>query len=249
MAGKKYTEEHRVVYYETNITGTMNIGTLVDLCMLVSMDQSALLGISTERLDHMGYGWVIMQNIIDVVRLPKEHENIKITTQATSYNRLFCYRNFYVHDKQGEEIVHMHTVFALMDKAKRKIARIQKEIVGPYEGDYSTKIERLAVPHLADKVDYSNQYHVRFMDIDSNQHVNNVHYYEWMLDTLPMEFLQNHEIKHLNIVYKNEVRYGESVESNTQLINDHQTLHEIKVGNKLSCTAEVEWQSFNSKKS
>ena len=249
MAGKKYTEEHRVVYYETNITGTMNIGTLVDLCMLVSMDQSALLGISTERLDYMGYGWVIMQNIIDVVRLPKEHENIKITTQATSYNRLFCYRNFYVHDEQGEEIVHMHTVFALMSKAKRKIARIQKEIVGPYEGDYSTKIERLAVPHLADKVDYSNQYHVRFMDIDSNQHVNNVHYYEWMLDTLPMEFLQSHEIKHLNIVYKNEVRYGESVESNTQLINDYQTLHEIKVGNKLSCTAEVEWQPFNSKKS
>ena len=146
MPGKKYTEEHKVVYFETNVTGRLNIGNLVDLCMLVSTDQSSNLGISTEKLDSMGYGWIVSQNIIDVKRLPVDHEKVKITTQAESYNRYFCYRDFMMEDEQGEEIVKMHTVFCLMDKEKRKIARIKDEIVGPYEGDYTMKVERLAVP-------------------------------------------------------------------------------------------------------
>ena len=61
MPGKKYTEEHKVVYFETNVTGRLNIGNLVDLCMLVSTDQSSNLGISTEKLDSMGYIFFLAQ--------------------------------------------------------------------------------------------------------------------------------------------------------------------------------------------
>ena len=103
MPGKKYTEEHKVVYFETNVTGRLNIGNLVDLCMLVSTDQSSNLGISTEKLDSMGYGWIVSQNIIDVKRLPVDHEKVKITTQAESYNRYFCYRDFMMEDEQGRD--------------------------------------------------------------------------------------------------------------------------------------------------
>lgn len=243
MSGKKYTEEHQVVYYETNVTGRLNIGNLVDLCMLVSTIQSEKLGVSTEKLDEMGYGWIVTQNLIDVTRLPKEHEKIKITTVAKSYNRYFCYRDFYMHDENNQEIVHMHTVFALMDKKQRKIARIKDEIIGPYEGEYTTKLERLANPRAVENVDYDKRYRVRFMDIDSNQHVNNIHYFDWMLDTLPEEFLKTHEVQHFNIVYKNEVRYGEVVDSKTEFLQDENvSLHQITVGDKLSCVAEVKWQ-------
>lgn len=245
MSGKEYSEEHRVVYYETNITGRLNIGNLVDLCMLVSTNQSEKLGVSTEKLDELGYGWIVTQNVIDIKRLPLEHETIKITTVARSYNRYFCYRDFYMHDEQGKEIVHMHTVFALMDKEKRKIARISDEIIGPFEGDYTTKLERLATPQSVERKDYSKQYRVRFMDIDSNQHVNNIHYFDWMLDTLPEEFLETHEVKHLNIVYKNEVYYGKIIESNAQFLDDQQkSLHEIKFDDTLSCVAEIEWRTI-----
>lgn len=245
MPGKAYTEEHEVVYYETNVTGHLNIGNLVDLCMLVSTDQSRKLGISTEKLDEMGYGWIVTQNIIDIKRLPVDHEKIKITTVAKSYNRYFCYRDFYMQDENDEEIVHMHTVFSLMDKSKRKIARIKEEIVGPYEGDYTTKLERLETPTQIKHIDFNKKYRVRFTDIDSNQHVNNIHYFEWMLDTLPKDFLMTHEVKHLNVMYKNEVRYGEVVDSNTQLLEDEQkTHHEIKVSDKISCIADVQWQAI-----
>ena len=247
MPGKKYTEEHKVVYFETNVTGRLNIGNLVDLCMLVSTNQSSNLGISTEKLDSMGYGWIVSQNIIDVKRLPVDHEKVKITTQAESYNRYFCYRDFMMEDEQGEEIVKMHTVFCLMDKEKRKIARIKDEIVGPYEGDYTTKVERLAVPPVLkpEEAEITKKYRVRFMDIDSNQHVNNIHYFDWMLDTLPEEFLRTHEVKQFNIVYKNEVRSGEVVDSLTHFDEERlESIHEIRVGDKVSCTAKVEWQEL-----
>lgn len=247
MSGDKYTEEHKVVYYETNVTGRLNIGNLVDLCMLTSTDQCAYLGISEERLDEMGYGWIISQNIIDVHRLPVEHEKVSISTQALSYNRYFCYRDFIMKDSDGVEIVKMHTVFCLMDKKKRKIVRIQDEIVAPFKAEYTTKVERLPVPPVisSKEVEFSQKYRVRFMDIDNNQHVNNVHYFDWMIDTLPEDFLRTHEVKQFNIVYKNEVRYGDTVDSLSQVDLDNcESIHEIKIGDKVSCTAKVQWQKL-----
>lgn len=245
MSGKQYTENHKVIYYETNVTGKLNIGNLVDLCMLVSTNQSEKLGVSNEKLDEMGLGWVVTQNIIDVKRLPQEHETVKITTIAQAYNRYFCYRDFYMYDENDQEIVHMHTIFALMDKTKRKIVCIKNEVIDPYEGDYTTKLERLPNPEKINHIDYQKEYRVRFMDIDSNQHVNNVHYFDWMLDTLPEEFLRTHEVKKINIIYKNEVRYGEVVESNTEYITSQNiSLHEIKVKDKISCIAEVHWRNL-----
>ena len=83
------------------------------------------------------------------------------------------------------------------------------------------------------------------MDIDSNQHVNNIHYFDWMLDTLPEEFLRTHEVKQFNIVYKNEVRSGEVVDSLTHFDKERlESIHEIRVGDKVSCTAKVEWQEL-----
>jgi acyl-ACP thioesterase len=51
--------------------------------------------------------------------------------------------------------------------------------------------------------------YIRKSDIDNNNHVNNVKYLEWMLDSTDDNILNNHNIKSISIEYKKEVIYSD----------------------------------------
>lgn len=246
MESKGFSEKHRVTYYETDMNGTVGLGRLVDLMMLSCNDQSDAVGLSSEKVNQMGLGWIVTQNMIDIKRLPRRNETIYITTHAKSYNCYFCYRDFWIHDIRKQELAHMHTVFALMDQNERKIVRIPENLIEPYHSEYATKIERLPLPKELERIDRQKEYEVRFWDIDINQHVNNVHYFEWMLDALDLDFLIKYQPVSMNIEYKKEIRYGQKAVSQAQItmtgVETVTTFHEIKVNDELSCRAVCDWK-------
>lgn len=246
MSAKTFSEDHRVVYYETNVTGVIGIGRLVDLMILVSGDQSDSLGVTDQRLSELGLGWVVTQHVMDITRQPRANEVVTISTKAQEYNRFFCYRDFWVTDQEGQQLVKMHSVFVLMDRTKRKIVRLPQEIIAPYESEYTKKIERLAAPQPVNDATASKKYRVRFMDIDGNHHVNNVHYFDWMLDALPADFLLNHRLTKMNIQYRQEVYYGATVSSQVELDQDELiTKHVITTEDEKNCNAECHWEKIS----
>ncbi|KRL02882.1 acyl-acyl carrier protein thioesterase [Liquorilactobacillus capillatus DSM 19910] len=220
---------------------------LVNIMMLASQDQSNELGITVKKVNDLGLGWVVTQHIITVKRMPQIYEKVMVATEAASYNRYFCYRDFWIKSEAGEELAKMHTVFVLMDQNKRKIARVLPELIEPYASDYTKKIERLPDPgKIVTTAQVRNKkYQVRFMDIDSNQHVNNAHYFDWMMDVLPADFLLTHLLTKMNIKYKQEVHYGDVVASDAQISGDVKTVHRIKTDKGLCCTAECSWVKHN----
>ena len=46
-------------------------------------------------------------------------KKVTITTEAVSYNKIFCYRNFYITDETGQQIMLFKTTYALMDYETR----------------------------------------------------------------------------------------------------------------------------------
>ena len=244
MVANRYNEKHRVVFYETDVTKNINIGMLVDLMMLASENQSEQLGIGTDKVNDLGYGWVITQHVLEIERLPKVNEEVKIWTEADSYNKYFCYREFGIDDLDDNPLVRMHTIFVLMDFKNRKISQIVPELIIPFGATETPKVKRYKNVKKIKEIDNHKKYQVRFMDIDSNHHVNNVHYFDWMLDTLDYGFLSKHTLKKINIQYKQEITYGDIVTSNVQIINSNDTIttfHEVKNNDKVSCLAECEW--------
>ena len=244
MVAKRYNEKHQVVFYETDVTKNINIGMLVDLMMLASENQSEQLGIGTDKVHDLGYGWGITLHVLEIERLPKINEEVKIWTEADSYNKYFCYREFGIDDMDDNPLVRMHTIFVLMDFKNRKISQIVPELIIPFGATETPKVKRYKNVKKIKEIDNHKKYQVRFMDIDSNHHVNNVHYFDWMLDTLDYDFLSKHTLKKINIQYKQEITYGDIVTSNVQIINSNDTittLHEVKNNDKVSCLAECEW--------
>ena len=52
---------------------------------------------------------------------------------------------------------------------------------------------------------------VRYSDIDTNMHVNNVKYVSWALETVPKDIVLNYELKNVKVTYEKETTYGETI--------------------------------------
>ncbi|MCB5951590.1 acyl-[acyl-carrier-protein] thioesterase [Enterococcus sp. BWT-B8] len=241
--GKSYTMPYEVAYYDGDITKRMTLPSMLAVVIKTSEEQSALLGRGAEFVAGFGLGWVITNYEIEIKRLPMVGENIQITTQAMSYNKYFCYRNFWIHDEAGEECVQIKTTFVLMNKKNRKMSNVLEEIIAPYE---SEKIKKIYRNEKIEKIESGifHNYRVRFFDIDGNQHVNNAIYFNWLLDVLGYEFLSKHQPLRVNVKFDKEVEYGHEVESHYEVLENETgpwTRHEIRIEDQLYCEANIQW--------
>ncbi|MTV82401.1 acyl-[acyl-carrier-protein] thioesterase [Secundilactobacillus folii] len=222
MGASTFSEQHQITFYEADVTNTVTPAMLVNMIILASEHQTTALGVGSDVVAKQGLGWVVTQYKMDITRLPKADETITLTTRATCYNRYFAFREFWVHDSDGKECVHVESIWVTMDHETRKIVTIPANIIEPFESEKVKMIPRLARPKkLTDRDQLlSKKYRVRYFDIDGNGHVNNARYFDWLLDALPMSFLTRHDLTGINIRFENEVQYHHMVTSEATLLTD-----------------------------
>ncbi|BAL61565.1 thioesterase [Melissococcus plutonius] len=243
---KKFTNYYEVAYYDVDVTRSMKIPSMLSVIIKTSEDQCDLLGCGEDFVASFGLGWIITNYEIQISRIPKAGEKIAITTQATAYNKYFCYRNFWIHDELGNECVFVKSTFVLMDQKNRKMHNVLPELIEPFECEKikniyrGEKIQKIRNDHSS-----SSFYKVRFFDIDGNKHVNNAIYFNWLLDVLDYDFLMNYQPTKINIRFDKEVEYGQEIESHYEIEENETekiTKHEIRIGQQTCCTANIFWK-------
>lgn len=234
---------YEIAYYDTDMTGKMTLEAMIRVAILVSEKQSTALFRDARYLKPLNLGWVITQYDLEVTRYPKTFEKLVFYTQATSWNKFFCYRDFWLQDEAGTRIATIHSTFVLMDLTSRKIKTVTEEIIAPFGGVKENKIYR--GEKLPPLMNASGQdYRVRYFDLDGNQHVNNAKYFNWLLDPLEKDFLKGHEVKKAYVRFDKEVMYGESIISQHEFLEENVTLHQIKTAGNLCAEAKIWWQEI-----
>ncbi|WPC21336.1 thioesterase [Pediococcus inopinatus] len=250
MAGKKFSEEHRLVYYDGDRTSRTSMPMLINLMVLASEDQSELLGVGTSEVLKYGVGWVVTQYSIQINALPEIGTTIRLSTEATAHNKFFCERHFGIEDEAGQPLITANSNFVQMNHETRKMGKLIPALIDPYGSDEVKRLARLPrVQKITDGQELlTKQYSVRYFDLDTNGHVNNSHYFEWLLDVLPADFLQTHMPTHLNIQYHKEIQYGHTVVSEvgktTGENGETKTLHRMSVNGEVYCEADCTWSSI-----
>ncbi len=248
MTAKTFSETHTIPYYEGNVTNHMTLAMLLNVVILVSEHQNETLGVDHKQLiNNYGTGWIVTSYSIKINQMPAIDQTIKLTTRGTSYNKYFAFREFWIEDEAGNELVKIDSIWVLMNEKTRKVTTIDSEVIAPYESENVKKVPRLPRPEkIGSDLDFSKKYQVRSNDIDFNGHVNNAHYLDWMVDVLPMDFIIGHTPVQVDIRFENEVKYGRWVESAaTQETNDAgmiKTVHCIKSGEDTSAIATIIWR-------
>ena len=94
---------------------------------------------------------------------------------------------------------------------------------------------------------YSKEYSIRYSDIDSNGHVNNVRYMEMAIDTLPRSILNEYDLFNIKVLFKKETTDGDTVHISSEVINNENdeitTIHSITSNTeKLLTKLQFSWK-------
>lgn len=242
--GLKFSIPYQIPFYETDITHQVKLPHLLAFSLQVSAMQSESLGNADDAVfDQYGLVWIVTDYAIEIDRLPRYNEKVTITTEAISYNKIFCYRNFYITDEAGQQIMLFKTTFALMDYETRKVVEVPDEVVAPYGAEKTKKLLRGPRYKALENPD-ETLYRVRYFDLDMDGHVNNSKYLEWMFEVMGARFLKDHIPQKITLKYVKEVRPGGMITSSYELDGLH-SCHQVTSQGVVNAQAKITWQRID----
>ena len=182
--------------------GYLTMRNLAALMFDVSFEQASIVekDIDMEKFRWIAYSWEI-----DIKEQVKLGDEIEITTIPTHMNRFYAYRDFVV-EENGEILVVAKAVFLLMDIERLRPVKILDDLVKAYgkeEEVFAAKDVK-----LEKDLDFVGDIYIRKADIDTNFHVNNAVYFDYINE---LSDIFARDIGYIKLVYRNEIRNKESV--------------------------------------
>lgn len=241
----KYSSEFVIPYYDTNKNGFLKSTTMLSYMMETSNLQSDHLGVGAEYLFKNNVAWMLNRWRVRFFKFPKVKEKITVETWCSGIDRFYALREFAAYDENGEKIAMATTQWVFVDVLKQRPKRVSQDMIDIY-GYIDEK-------HFGDFYDFraefntdtnsGEDYYVRKSDIDYNNHVNNVKYLDWILEVIPTEIDEDHLLYELEIQYKKQVKYGETINSSLGKSAEEITyLHKISNGKEINAYGKTSWR-------
>lgn len=245
----RYSIPYTISAKDVDNSGKITLSAILRSAIHCSEEQCRLLNRDENYVKSLGVTWIVAQHEIHLTRLPTVNEKVMIATEANSYNRYFCYRNFWYFDNNNAELVHIHTTFALMDQETRRIHQILEQIIEPF---HSKKVKKIYRAPSIGKPDAQmiqfQEYQAKLTDIDGNGHVNHSVYVEWLIAPLSKEFQRSYLLQFVNLRYIKEVSRGSVIRSSFSLSKNIEektkSYHLIEVNGVIHAEAEMIWEEF-----
>ncbi|WP_426351019.1 acyl-[acyl-carrier-protein] thioesterase [Alloiococcus sp. CFN-8] len=225
-----YTKEYEVRYYEIDSKKRLLKSSLLNYFTDISTIHSIERGVGIDYLEKKRLGWVISKYDIEFFNEGYYMDKLKVSTEAYGFKKYFAYRTFKAEGEDSSVIARGNALFMLIDMEKRRMLRIGEDMmmaygVSPEEADRQLDFERI---EGLEKIAYQVDFQVRYTDIDTNGHVNNVKYLDWLIEAIPLEIINEKSLRRIKMDYIKECFYGETITSRVQLIEEEES-KEIKV--------------------
>lgn len=234
-------ETFTVRAYESGVTNHVTLSTLCNYMQEIAGLSADRLGFGILKLQEERCTWMLSRLHIKVARYVPWGENIMMRTWPSGMKgRLIATRCFQAVDNSGNEVLQAHSEWLYVNMDAQRIMRLPESFTGLVpEGTPDIQFEDIGgkIPRLSD-VDFSTEVRVRRSDLDFNDHVNNVHYVEWMLESMPTDS----NPKEVDIVYRSAAKTGEELASERSS-DGPRTFHQIRrtTDNLVLATAAMVW--------
>ncbi|KAL6967997.1 oleoyl-[acyl-carrier-protein] hydrolase [Sarracenia purpurea var. burkii] len=231
--GLSYKEKFIVRCYEVGINKTATVETIANLLQEVGCNHAQSVGFSTDgfatthTMRKLHLIWVTARMHIEVYKYPAWSDVVEIETWCQSDGRIGTRRDWILKDyPTGEVIGRATSKWLMMNQDTRRLQKVSDDVREEYL-IYCPKKLRLSFPEenngslkkiskLADPAQFSRVGMVpRRADLDMNQHVNNVTYMGWVLESMPQEIIDTHELQTITLDYKRECQHDDVVDSLT----------------------------------
>jgi acyl-ACP thioesterase len=205
-----FSREFHICGYDVDNNCRITISKLLSMMHETAWSHVSYLSKGWKELQDEGYFWALAKLHLKIYKLPKWNDKIRVETWAKERESIMFLRDYEVFDESGELLCCAISEWMLVDYRLNKIVRLEK-----LNTHLNYPKDRMAfegrVPRLP-RVDFPENPHfqtVVLSDLDMNQHVNNASYVRWVVDQIPYNFYNTHDIKEVIINYVNQLKQGD----------------------------------------
>ncbi|KAG2718579.1 hypothetical protein I3843_03G218800 [Carya illinoinensis] len=216
--GLVFRQNFSIRSYEIGADRTASIETLMNHLQETALNHvkgAGLLGDgfgSTPEMCKKNLIWVVTRMQVVVDRYPTWGDVVQVDTWVSSSGKNGMRRDWLLRDsRSGETLTRASSVWVMMNKQTRRLSKIPEEVRGeiePYFTDTLPAVEEDS--RKLQKLDDNTADFVRtglsprWSDLDVNQHVNNVKYIGWILESAPLPILESYELSSMTLEYRRE---------------------------------------------
>lgn len=210
--------------YEVDERGWARPTLFLGLIQEASVAHARRLGISVRDLRPLGLTWVLSRMHLVLYDTLTYLDELRVRTWPSTREGRFSCREFEFFCADGRMVGAATGSFAVLDVATRRPVEINERLPAyPLLARRAIDDDFAALPSL-DHPEEQVSFRVGRREIDFNKHVNNVVYAEWALETIPDEVASAGRLKELEIAYRAEALYGDTVVARSAAIPDVDTM-------------------------
>ncbi len=236
-------DKYEVRSFNTDFKGKLYLPVLARFLQETAWKHSKDLGLGYHDLEAIGMTWVLHKQMINMEEWPKWGDVITIKTWSPGMDRLFCYREFEI-ILEDKVIGYASSSWFVIRRDSRKPVRTSE-----FYEQAPIDISKLFFGNtIKDKIvlqsDLSIKHNVtvKLFDIDVNNHVNNSCYSLWCLDYYKPEYIADHELKKIELLFINEAKLGQELEIVSGKLSDTIHEHQILYNDKELFKMKLTWK-------
>lgn len=230
--GLVFRQNFSIRSYEIGADRTASIETLMNHLQETALNHVKSAGLlgdgfgSTPEMAKKNLFWVVTKMQVMVDRYPTWGDVVQVDTWVAQSGKHGMRRDWLLRDyKTGEVLTRASSNWVMMNRETRRLSKIPDEVRGeiehyfvdapPVVDDDGRKLPKLDET-TADYV--CNGLTPRWSDLDVNQHVNNVKYIGWILESAPKQVVEEYELASMTLEYRRECRKDSVLKSLTSVL-------------------------------
>ncbi|KAI5573795.1 hypothetical protein POPTR_010G117400v4 [Populus trichocarpa] len=224
--GVGYRQTVVIRSYEVGADKTATLESILNLLQETALNHVWMSGLlsngfgATHGMMKNNLIWVVSRMQVLVDQYPIWGEIVEIDTWVGASGKNGMRRDWLIRSQAtGHVFARATSTWVMMNEKTRRLSKMPEEVrteISPWF------IEKQAihedVPEKISKLDSNAKYvnsnlKPKRSDLDMNQHVNNVKYVRWMLETIPDQFLESHQLSGIILEYRRECGSSNIVQS------------------------------------
>ncbi|KAH7528679.1 hypothetical protein FEM48_Zijuj05G0097600 [Ziziphus jujuba var. spinosa] len=226
--GVGYRQTVVIRSYEVGADKTATLESILNLLQETALNHvwvSGLLGDgfgATHGMVRNKLIWVVTRMQVQMDQYPIWGEVMEVETWVGASGKNGMRRDWLIRSQAtGLVYARATSTWVMMNQETRRLSKMPEEVraeISPWFIDKKAIQENNNTPETIKKLENNARYMKHNLkpkrsDLDMNQHVNNVKYVKWMLETIPEVFLERHQLSSITLEYRRECGSSDTVQS------------------------------------
>lgn len=206
----RFCKDFEVYYFEVNRFLQLKPVSILNILEETATRQVEKEGFGFSYLQKLNCGWVLIRWHVEFYDYPLWGDPVQVETWPSGFDKLYATREYYLKDAAGKVLAKASSLWVFMDLAKRRPVRIPADFntYGWVEPEFNFPAEKRKMEEEFEPDDCL-EFAVRRSDIDTNKHVNNAKYLDWITEAVPEAVYDSYKLVKLDLQYKKEIGISE----------------------------------------